>query len=312
MTHGGQIEALASKDLGRPAAFTIAICTLNRPVLLKHCLDALAVAMKHRPHPVLVVDNGPSDETRSVATAFSDRLAIQVVVENKRGVSYARNRALAVAATSYVVYVDDDAQPAAGWIDAIEAGIEKYSPTVFGGPYVPYFLEPAPPWFRYGGFLSEARAEGVLHRSKTLSGANSGWRVEQVRRMGGFPTGLGILGSKLGLGEETWLQARLRREFPAERIVFLPDMRITHYASASKMTVAYQLRRKWVSGRVRSKVFGTGKPAMGLLLALRILGSIAIEVARAPLRDRSRRPYWQQHIVEKVGPRLAELAHALP
>lgn len=95
---------------------TVAICTRERPDDLARALTA-AAALPHRGGGVLVIDNCPATPaTREVAARFP---GVRYVVEPRRGLDNARNRALAEAATDIVAFIDDDAVADAGWLDAL-------------------------------------------------------------------------------------------------------------------------------------------------------------------------------------------------
>jgi GT2 family glycosyltransferase len=90
-------------------SITVAVCTKDRPALLDRCLEsivaAIDVAGREAEVEVLVVDNASSgDGTRHTAEARGAR----VVREEVPGLDFARNRAVASAATELVAFVDDD------------------------------------------------------------------------------------------------------------------------------------------------------------------------------------------------------------
>ena len=72
--------------------FTICICTRNRAEDLRRCLQSLA---DHMPAdlrvPVLVVDNGSTDDTRPVAQSFAGSLDLALIEAPVPGLSRARN-----------------------------------------------------------------------------------------------------------------------------------------------------------------------------------------------------------------------------
>ena len=94
-------------DTTAPAELTVAICTYNGAQRLDACLRPLAAAVR-RAVPdaeLLVVDDGSTDATAEVARRGGARV---VRHGSNRGLSAARNTAMASAAATWVLFVDDD------------------------------------------------------------------------------------------------------------------------------------------------------------------------------------------------------------
>jgi GT2 family glycosyltransferase len=98
-------------------AITVAVCTRGRPELLAGCLRALAPALRPDDR-ALVVHNADADDGSAAVIAAA---GVPWVREPVRGLDRARNRALRTATTGVVAFLDDDARPEPGWIDAIDA-----------------------------------------------------------------------------------------------------------------------------------------------------------------------------------------------
>ena len=105
----------------RPA-LTAAICTHDRPLLLRRALASL-IAQRDAPAEILVVDNAPSDgRARAlVAEAFP---SVTYLHEPSPGLDFSRNRALRAAAGDVVAFLDDDAVADPGWSAALTAAFE--------------------------------------------------------------------------------------------------------------------------------------------------------------------------------------------
>jgi len=95
---------------------TIAICTRDRPLVLRGCLERIRRAVDNR-YAVLVVDNAPtSDATMHIVEDYVSRgMDIHRVVEPRPGLARARNCALERSTTDFVAFTDDDALPDVNW-----------------------------------------------------------------------------------------------------------------------------------------------------------------------------------------------------
>jgi GT2 family glycosyltransferase len=120
-------------------SLTVAICTKDRPEPLARCMTSLTGIGGIDPRSVLVVDNAPADgRTADVARAAG----VAYVVEPLAGLDFARNRALATAATDWLAFIDDDAVADAGWLDGLRRAWAR-NPDAKGvtGFVLPYALD---------------------------------------------------------------------------------------------------------------------------------------------------------------------------
>ncbi|CAN5681502.1 hypothetical protein BH23GEM3_BH23GEM3_08110 [soil metagenome] len=119
--HGSVGNTSASRDsrgatTREIAEISAAICTRDRPEQLRRALQSL-VSQQIAPREILVVDNAPTtDATRQlVAREFPH---VRYLHEPVPGLDFARNRALALAATDIVAFLDDDAVADVNWVGA--------------------------------------------------------------------------------------------------------------------------------------------------------------------------------------------------
>ena len=117
---------------------TVAICTRERPEDLERALQALT-KLRHAEHDLLVVDNAPQgNRTRDVVEKFP---RARYVLEPRRGLNAARNRALAEATGDVVAFTDDDAVPEPEWLDALLANFGDRRVVCTTGLTLPLELE---------------------------------------------------------------------------------------------------------------------------------------------------------------------------
>jgi glycosyltransferase involved in cell wall biosynthesis len=105
---------------------TAVVCTRDRPDLLAACLPGL-LANAHRPREVLVIDqsrDGRSGEVVAALEQHGDAGDLVYVPTTTRGLSAARNLAVARAGGDVVAFTDDDCLVDAGWLGALVAEFE--------------------------------------------------------------------------------------------------------------------------------------------------------------------------------------------
>jgi glycosyltransferase involved in cell wall biosynthesis len=134
----------------RSAAFSVAICTVNRLALVRETIAATLAQLNGFAHGrLLVVDNGSTDGTVEYlkTLAAADRRVV-FVQEREPGLYFARVRVIREAIGDVIVFLDDDAVPDDGWLLGILRPLVR-EPTigVVGCFARPRWLAPRPDWF---------------------------------------------------------------------------------------------------------------------------------------------------------------------
>lgn len=300
----------------RSPLVSIVVCTYNRAGLLAAALQSLCEqTLNPSEYKIIVVDNNSSDTTRAVAEEFCRRRPnIRYVFERQQGHSHARNRGWQEARGEYVGYIDDDAQAPPQWLAVAKEVIEEVSPAVFGGPYYASYNSPKPAWWK-DSYRSHERTETArpLDQGEYLSGGNIFFRRQLLQTMGGFDVTLGMSGETIGVGEETDLLRRVRATDPEALIYFEPELCVDHLVPAEKMTLGWNMRRRFATARYAYRVFEAGDrpPAKRyrlLLQTVRTLRDFAKEIFfGAVFRNKDRYPYAQNYLYERAFRHLQTL-----
>jgi len=117
--------------------FTVVVATYNRPASLAECLEALAAQdVGREAFEVLVVDDGSATSQRSVVERFATRLDVRVIEQANSGPATARNAGAQSARGRYLAFTDDDCQPEASWLRALETALERHPDSAIGGAVV--------------------------------------------------------------------------------------------------------------------------------------------------------------------------------
>jgi GT2 family glycosyltransferase len=117
---------------------SIAVCTRNRTDDLKDCLDAL-MRLPHRGQEIIVIDNAPStNDTKNLVAQYP---SVRYILEERKGLDIARNRAIAEASNDIVAFTDDDALVDANWLDALARHFEDPIVMCVTGMTMPLELE---------------------------------------------------------------------------------------------------------------------------------------------------------------------------
>lgn len=237
---------------------SVIIATCNRARLLDDCLRHIARQRFEAGDEVIVVDNGSSDETRTVIAshAWTFPVPLRGLEERQPGKSRAVARALSVARGDVLAFTDDDVNVAADWLDAARSAMADEAVALVGGPVAPRWQRRAPWWLRLtaNGYGKLAAPLALLDYgpssaplgSRTALGANLAVRREVMTQLGGFAPHLGKLRGTLLSGEDHELCRRVQEAGLDAR--YCPSMRVSHWVPAERARVRYFLAWFFWSG----------------------------------------------------------------
>jgi glycosyltransferase involved in cell wall biosynthesis len=292
-------------------AISIVICTQNRADLLADLLQTLCEQdLSTACYEIIVVDNDSKDRTRLVAEDYCRKYDyVRYCIELQHGLSYARNRGWLEAKGEYVGYVDDDCKLPAQWLTVAKEIIDQIAPAIFGGPTYPFYNSQKPYWWKDDyGTLEHSQSPRLLNQSEFLIGCNFFVRRSVLKDMCGFDIRLGMYDQKLGYGEESELQRRLRATMTDEIVYYDPKLFVYHLVRPEQMSLRWNLNSRFVGGRYSNYVFNDNNALavtafkLNLLAqAVQILPRLFLDIIVGLLRrDHERYPYLQNYLYENT------------
>ncbi len=234
---------------------SILIPAYCRPAGLAEILARLAPQVADHPGTeVIVIDNDPAASARGVAL----HAGVRHVHETRRGVVHARNRGIAEADGTHVVFLDDDEVPAPGWLAAY-AGQARTGVAASFGRIVPRFEGVPPPQLR--GLLEAlfSRAFG----GPTGSDVSGAWAAlgtgnSMYDKARCFPDGapFDVRFNARG-GEDSWMIRGLLARGIA--LTWNAEALVEEVVPPARMTLASVRQRKFNHGQLRVIcTYGTG------------------------------------------------------
>jgi mycofactocin glycosyltransferase len=171
------------------AGVSVVVPVLNGARWLPDVLAAIRVELERRPHEILVVDDGSSDESVEICRRIGDA-SLQIVDGPRRGAAAAVNTGLRVARFDLVAQIDQDVIVRPGWFDTLIDAL--------GDPHVAaaqgwYCTDPAAPALaRVMSIDLEQRYARIDDgRSDHVCTGNVIWRLDALRHVGGLDETLG-------------------------------------------------------------------------------------------------------------------------
>jgi glycosyltransferase involved in cell wall biosynthesis len=246
---------------------TLAICTHNRPLLLRQLVERLAPDLLQHGIPLIVVDSASAPEAAAgVRQCLGEHPEAQLIRMDAPGVSAARNAALAAVETPWMAFIDDDEMPGDDWVAKTLALLDRLPENcgACGGNVAPHWpggVAPDPlPGPRRMAYLSMIDQRGEFDQSvKSHFGVgHSLLNVSAVRSVGGFDLRLGRDGSSLLSGEESLLvEALIGRGW---RIWHSDRIDVTHIVEPERLVPEWARKRAYWEGVSRARLLSILNP----------------------------------------------------
>jgi glycosyltransferase involved in cell wall biosynthesis len=142
--------------------FTVAIPTYNGEQRLPEVLEKLRTQIntEHLTWEILVVDNNSQDNTAKVVRDYQQNwpqhCALTYIKEKKQGAGFARQKAIEVAKSPIIGFIDDDNLPAPDWVYAAYEFSQRYPQAgAYGSQIFPLYESDPPENFkRIASFLA--------------------------------------------------------------------------------------------------------------------------------------------------------------
>lgn len=269
-----EVEGLAPFDL------TVAICTHNRGRVLIESVEKIIDAARGKNWVrIVIVNNASTDETDEAITlleALGQGAGVSVsgVVEDRLGLSVARNRALNECSTSAIAFIDDDAFMDSAWFDLVKAEFQTCMDTVAcGGPVVPVYSAPKPQWlderllwaYSIGGLgCNDREYEFPEHPL----GVNMVFRKSATKGYK-FNENLGRKGENLVSWEESEYFKTIMEA--GGRVKYLSGAEVKHIIPEERLSKSWLLKRHVAEGR--SVALASAEHGNGSVSDLEILKS---------------------------------------
>jgi O-antigen biosynthesis protein len=211
----------ATTLLNAPPA-SVVICTRDRTERLGGCLTAV-LRQDYPDFEVIVVDNAPADDAvahlvAGLNAAGTNGVPLRHVVEDRPGLSWARNTGLHAASGQIVAYLDDDEHPDRHWLAELARGFTLHHGVVgVSGLVLPAVLDTQAQclYEQFGGHskgrglaaeVFDVASHTTQHPLYPLPafgvGASMAFDREALLRIGGFDVALGA-GTPARAGEDT-------------------------------------------------------------------------------------------------------------
>ncbi|KAF0115348.1 MAG: Glycosyl transferase family 2 [Rhodobacteraceae bacterium] len=280
-------------------SLTIIVPTFRREGYLPKLFAAVAAERASIPEAVdlVLVDNSPEASAKTAASTAPD--FVRYVHEPRTGVAQARNRGVAEAQGSHVIFLDDDETPAPGWLGAFAAAARAGAKAAFGAVEPVFETEPpaalrAPLDRIFSRRLAAPPGSEVQHLRAYLGSGNSMFARDTLALVSppfdtAFDQG----------GEDVWLFRHLVEDHQIP-MLWCPSALVHEIVPRHRASLAFLRARRFSDGQLRSLVEsgqgglrGAARVALWMAVGAAQLGGhgLAALVTRPFSPERSTRHY---------------------
>ncbi|MEA5570617.1 glycosyltransferase family 2 protein [Calothrix sp. UHCC 0171] len=255
---------------------SVCIASYQRPEGLKRLLlglNQLTFNQSEVPDiEVIVIDNDFKGSARGICRQIETDFQWQLkyYIEAQRGISFARNRAIASVSqdSQFVAFIDDDEVPENNWLDELLSVQKAYRADVVAGPVIPNFIKDVPQWVAKGKFF-EPRRYPTGHPIEIAFAGNVLIRTEILQKIDPvFDERFAITG-----GEDTNLFMRLRRA--GYKFVWANEAIVHEWIPQSRTNIKWVLQRGYFGWSVHSWCESELYPSIPVI-AIRILKGLTL------------------------------------
>jgi glycosyltransferase involved in cell wall biosynthesis len=234
------------------------ICTYRRPEMLKYAMESLLrQTLPSEQYEVIVIDNNSGDKTYSVVRNYQNRAAFPIIyfLEERQGLSTARNTGIQHARGEYIAFLDDDAEADPDWLSSFVKVFERVPQAwVVGGKILPIWDAKRPSWLTDDllnnySLLDLGETPCFLEWPEHVLGTSC-FRRSVFDEIGWFEPLLGRSGYSLVGDEDSEIQHRLIAA--GKRVFYAPQAIAWHHILPQRLTKHYIYTRAYGTGKSRA------------------------------------------------------------
>jgi succinoglycan biosynthesis protein ExoM len=228
----------------------IGICTFKRPSQLASLLESLLM-LTDTEYIVIVIDNDKYQTARFVYNYYKGKMQLIYEVEEKQGLSNARNKCIDIVRNlnlNYIVFLDDDEiVTREDWLTNLINTAKKYNSPIVTGPILPLYEDRTKEYIKKAAFFSPPRYQDGTKLKHTGTG-NTLIDISILKNMNPvFNVEFNLSG-----GEDTHLFMQLHKK--GNTITWCDDAEVLEYIPLERANLNYIFKRSFYSAVNFSKI----------------------------------------------------------
>ncbi len=230
----------------------ICIATFHRKKLLHDLITSIlnqdvCSYVKYR---IIVVDNDNNGSAREVVNEIINTTDVEIVydIEPEQNIALVRNKALSIARSDYVAFVDDDETVAQDWLQQLIDCAVQFSADVVFAPVVSVCPDNTPDWIIQGLFFNRKRHQtGVIRKH---GGTGNALVKRSLFIVHGF-----MFNKHYGLtgGSDTALFHEISKS--GFTMVWCDEAIVFETVIAKRLTVSWLIKRSFRGGQTYMRIY---------------------------------------------------------
>lgn len=226
--------------MSKPTRIDVCVCTYNRPERLKECIQSIIIQeftdlVELR---IIVVDNSVEQTGRYLTEVISASETVPIIYlnENRRGISYARNKCLDSIDADYFCFIDDDEIASPNWIQDLYQTLKNCDADIVSGPVIATYPKNTPSWVIQSKVFERPRIS-TGEAPKSVATGNCMIKTSVIQETGiRFDHRFALSG-----GEDSDFFSRLL--VSGYKPVYCNEAEVFEKADRDRMSVTYWMRR---------------------------------------------------------------------
>ena len=232
---------------------SVVVCTYNRDLYLSRCLVNLKNQDFNKDDfEIIIVDNNSTDNTSTICLNFikqNPEVKILYFLEEKVGLSHARNTGITMSSGEIISFIDDDGFAKSNYLKSIytiasDINFKEY--LAFGGKVIPVYNEDKEPkWLsKYiEGVVSKVDLGDriIPFNKKYPAGCNMVFRKEVFDVYGGFNSDLHTR------GDDKYVFDKLKKN--NVKILYSPTIEVEHFIDDYRLEKKFIIRLSKIIGQ---------------------------------------------------------------
>ena len=249
--------------------FSVVICTYNREKYVGESIKSICEqTFDSAAFELVLIDNNSPDHTADIFNDFAQQykhVQMRYILEQNRGISFARNRGIKESQGEFIVFVDDDETVDTFYLEKLDAYLRDNPQAELAATAVePVYETEKPKWLSHftmrliTGYYNKGKEVRVLGAKDYPGTGHAIIKKELFERFGDFNTELGRKGSSLLGAEDKDMFLRLIENNVA--CYYFPDIPIYHHIPQNKLTDDFFHRLTYSIGkseRIRTKAISS-------------------------------------------------------
>ncbi len=188
---------------------SLVIPAYNEEKYIGECLSYAIKNSHGRFFEIIVIDNASTDKTAEIARAMP---GVRVVEEERKGLTFARQRGLDEATGDIIAYIDADTRMPEGWYDMLVKNFSENKK--LAGLSGPYFYHDIPRHHQFFVSIYYKIAVPLYWIIGYMAtGGNFAIRKDVLHKMGGFDTSISFYGEDTNIARRASKFGKMKFSF---------------------------------------------------------------------------------------------------